>query len=88
MGKLSNFNAGILVSDISHHFPIFLTRKYFFYTNASKNDKNVNDRWINQNTLSALDIILALTNYIDIISNENINLLHSFNLIELIMNLN
>ena len=69
-----NFESGILISDISDHFPIFFNRKNFFCTNSSKNvNKGVHYRLINQNTLSALDEMLALTNFDDIINNDNIN---------------
>ena len=62
------------MSDISDHFPIFFNRKKFFCTNSSKNvNKGVHYRLVNQNTLSALDEMLALTNFDDIINNININ---------------
>ena len=51
------------------HFPIFFNRKNFFSTNSSKNvNKGVHYRLVNQNTLSDLDEMLALTNFDDIIS--------------------
>ena len=69
-----NFESGILISDISDHFPIFFSCKDFFCTNSSKNvNKGVHYRLINQNTLSALDEMLALTNFDDIINSDNIN---------------
>ena len=68
-----NFESGILISDILDHFPIFFNRKNFFCTNSSKNEnKGVHYR-INQNTLSALDEMLALTNFDAISNNDNIN---------------
>ena len=40
-----NFESGILISDISDHFPIFFTGKNFFCTNSSKNvNKSVHYR--------------------------------------------
>ena len=64
----------MLIYDISDHFPIFFNRKNFFCTNSSKNvNKGVHYRLVNQNTLSALDEMLALTNFDEIISNVNIN---------------
>ena len=46
----------------------FFNRINFFCTNSSKNvNKGVHYRLINQNTLSALDEMLALTNFDDII---------------------
>ena len=36
-------------------------------------NKGVHYRLVNQNTLSALDEMLALTNFDDIINNDNIN---------------
>ena len=69
-----NFESGILISDFSDHFLIFFNRKNFFCTNSSKNvNKGVRYRLINQNTLSALDEMLALTNFDDIINNINNN---------------
>ena len=66
-----NFESGIIISDISDHFPIFFNCKN---TNSSKNvNKCVHYRLVNQNTLSALDEMLASTNFDDIISNVNIN---------------
>ena len=65
-----NFESGILISDISDHFPIFFISKKIFCTNCSKNvNKGVHYRLVNQNTLSALDEMLALTNFDDIINN-------------------
>ena len=73
MNELCNFKSGIIIPDISDHFPIFFNRKNFFCTNCSKNvNKSVHYRLINQNTLSALDKMLALTNFDDIY-NININ---------------
>ena len=55
-----NFESGIIIYDISDHFPIFINRKNFFCTKASKNvNKGVYFRLVNQNTLSALDEMLA-----------------------------
>ena len=69
-----NFESGILISDISDHFPIFVNHKYFFCTNSLRNvNKGVHYRLVNQNTLSALDEMLALTNFDEIISSDNIN---------------
>ena len=51
-------------------------------------NKGVHYRLINQNTLSALDEMLALTNFDDIINNDNINEATQLYLIELIMLLN
>ena len=69
-----NFESGIIISDISDHFPIFFNRKNFFCTNSSRNVNNgVLYRLVNQNTLSALDEMLAMTNFDDIINNININ---------------
>ena len=60
-----NFESGILISDISDHFQIFFNRKNFFWTNSSKNaNKSVHYRLVNQNTLSALDEMLALRPYL------------------------
>ena len=51
-----NLESGILISDISDHFPIFFNHKNFFCTNSSKNvNKGVHYRLVNQNTLSALN---------------------------------
>ena len=51
-----------------------LITKNVFCTNSSKNvNRSVHYRPANQNTLSALDEMLALTNFDDIISNVNIN---------------
>ena len=45
----------------------------FFWTNSSKNvNKGVHYRLVNQNPLSALDEMQALTNFDDIINNINI----------------
>ena len=53
---------------------IFFNGKNFFCTISSKNvNKGVHYRLVNQNTSSALDEMLALTNFNDIISNDNIN---------------
>ena len=69
-----NFEYGLLISDISDHFPIFFNLKNFFCTNSSKNlKKGVHYRLVNQNTLSALDEMPALTNFGDIINNHTIN---------------
>ena len=71
-----NFDSGIIITDISDNFPIFFTRKNSCVLIHQKNvNKGVNYRLVNQNTLSALDEILAiaLTNFDDIISNVNIN---------------
>ena len=57
-------------------FSDFLYSKKFFSTLIHQNTwiiKGVHFRLVNQNTLSALDEILALTNIDDIISNVNIN---------------
>ena len=55
-------------------FRFSLPLKNFFCTNSSKNvNKGVHYRLVTQNTLSALDEMLALTNFDDIISNVNIN---------------
>ena len=84
-----SFESGILIYDISDHFQIFFNGKNFFRTNSWKNvNKGVHYRLVNQNTLSALDAMLALTNFDDIISNDNINEASNFYLIELIMLLN
>ena len=68
------FESGILISDISDHFPIFFARKNFFSINSSKNvNKGIHYRLVNQNTLSALNEMLASTTFDDIINNVNIN---------------
>ena len=54
------FESGILIFDISDHFPIFFNRKNSFCTNSSKNvNKGVHHRLVNRNTLSALEEMLA-----------------------------
>ena len=54
-------------------FSDFLLIAIFFCTNPSKKvNKGVQYRLVNQNTLYALDEMLALTNFDDI-SNDNIN---------------
>ena len=74
INELCNFESGILISDISDHFPIFCTRKNFFCTNSSKNvNKGVHYILVNQNTLSTLDEMLTFIDFDDIISNVNIN---------------
>ena len=68
-----NFDSGLLISDISDHFPIFFTRKNFFCVNLSLNANKIHCRFMKRNSLSALNEMLALTNLNDIASNVNIN---------------
>ena len=44
-----NFEAGVIMSDISDHFPIFFNLKNLFCTNSSKNvSKGVHYRLVNE----------------------------------------
>ena len=75
---------GILISDISDHFPIFLIRRTLFL-NQVRNNTNVKYRLLNENTLINFCNALIDFEFTHIINNNNHNIALQ-NLIEVINN--
>ena len=75
---------GILISDISDHFLIFLIRRKLFL-NQRKNNTNVKYRLLNENTLTNFYNSLADFDFTHIINNNDHNVAFQ-NLIDVIDN--
>lgn len=71
INKPNLIQSGILLSDISDHFPIFLIHKYFFHPGENSSKVQIKFRLINDVTLSNLYNKVAHADYGDIVDDDD-----------------